>query len=114
MTKQLYLGLGRTVTQEIVGDQFDKWLSDHWQAITDVFGVLYPYIYERLGLGEAISLLRIGLYGLRCGYISASVTTSVDSSQYVWFVHLRYTCLVDPCATVNAPLSLLITSSLTL
>ncbi|KAG7446125.1 uncharacterized protein BT62DRAFT_932488 [Guyanagaster necrorhizus] len=67
--EQLYLGLGRAISQELVGDQFENWLSEHQQTITDVFGDHHPYIRKHLEL----------------------VTTTVDSSQYVWFVLLALT-----------------------
>ncbi|KAK0451995.1 uncharacterized protein EV420DRAFT_1482337 [Desarmillaria tabescens] len=65
-TKGRSLGLGRAICRELVGDQFGDWLSEHRQTITDVFGDHHPYICNHLEL----------------------VTTTVDSSQYVWFIVL--------------------------
>ncbi|KAK0467781.1 uncharacterized protein EV420DRAFT_1501263 [Desarmillaria tabescens] len=52
--KTLFLGLGNAISRELVGDQFENWLSEHRQTIIDVFGDRDPYIRTHLGLGEAI------------------------------------------------------------
>ncbi|KAK0226987.1 hypothetical protein EDD85DRAFT_155361 [Armillaria nabsnona] len=86
----LYLGLGRAISRELVGDQAEIWLSEHQQTIMDVFGADHPYIRDYHGLGI--------------------VTTTVDSSQYVWFILLERTSgsftnhfyfQVDPHASNN-------------
>ncbi|KAK0441164.1 uncharacterized protein EV420DRAFT_1752571 [Desarmillaria tabescens] len=71
--KTLCLSLGRALCQELEGDQFKKWLIEYRQIIMDVFGDSHPYIRKRLDL----------------------VTTTVDSSQYVWFAHLGHKLCVD-------------------
>ncbi|KAK0452015.1 uncharacterized protein EV420DRAFT_702692 [Desarmillaria tabescens] len=66
LPRTLNLGLGHAICRELVGDQFGDWLSEHRQTVTDVFGDHHPYIRNHLEL----------------------VTTTVDSSQYVWFIVL--------------------------
>ncbi|KAK0231288.1 hypothetical protein IW262DRAFT_1343307 [Armillaria fumosa] len=64
----LYLVLGRAFSREIVGEHFGEWLHEHRKTITDVFGDDHPFIRKHLDL----------------------VTTTVDSSQYAWFVNLGH------------------------
>lgn len=62
----LYLWLGRAISRELVGNNLKIWLRTHQTAITDVFRDHHPYIQKHLAL----------------------VTSTVDSSQYVWCVLL--------------------------
>ncbi|SJL01228.1 uncharacterized protein ARMOST_04546 [Armillaria ostoyae] len=63
----LYLGLGRAISRELVGDESEIWLSEHRQTITDVFGADHPYIrdYLGLGIGDAIFMRTLrNMFGL--------------------------------------------------
>ncbi|KAK0240444.1 hypothetical protein EDD85DRAFT_488858 [Armillaria nabsnona] len=64
--RTLCLALGRASRRVLEDNEIKNWLAEHRQTITDVFGDDHPYIRKRLDL----------------------VTTTVDSSQYVWFAHL--------------------------
>ncbi|SJL04382.1 uncharacterized protein ARMOST_07748 [Armillaria ostoyae] len=66
MDRTLCLALGRASRRVLEDNQIKKWLTEHRQTITDVFGDDHPYIRKRLDV----------------------VTTTVNSSQYVWFAHL--------------------------
>ncbi|PBK96531.1 hypothetical protein ARMGADRAFT_1061174 [Armillaria gallica] len=66
MDRTLCLALGRASRRVLEDNQIKNWLAEHRQTITDVFGDDHPYIRKRLDV----------------------VTTTVNSSQYVWFAHL--------------------------
>ncbi|KAK0448043.1 hypothetical protein EV421DRAFT_109954 [Armillaria borealis] len=57
----LYLGLGRAISRELVGDESEIWLSEHRQMITDVFGADHPYIRDYLGLGIGDAIFMRGI-----------------------------------------------------
>ncbi|KAK0441182.1 uncharacterized protein EV420DRAFT_1580807 [Desarmillaria tabescens] len=80
MDKTLCLGLGRAFRRDFEGNQFKNWLTEHRQIIMDVFGDDHPYIRKRVDL----------------------VTTTVDSSQYVWFAHLGHKLHVETGSSEEA------------